>query len=169
MDLRTNAAFLLGAFLVLTQDMSPEEAGVRLAAMGKDAFAPFRDATYVWPSSFHLTLVDCWSGLKRAVAEKWFSLTSFDVHKYLVMGYSATFDLHQICPKLVARTTSAVAGEPAVVPADPAAQPACVGGTQDCGVSRIPAWRWWHRHQTEGLVEVVAWDCEVWTLEGRPQ
>ena len=101
-DLRTNAAFLLGAFLVLTQDMSPEEAGERFASMGKDAFALFRDATYVWPSSFHLTLVDCWSGLKRAVAEKWFSLDSFDVHRYLRMGDSAAYDLHQICPKLVA-------------------------------------------------------------------
>ena len=100
--LRTNAAFLLGAFLVIVMGLSPEDAVKPLEALGPCAFLPFRDATHTRPSNFHLTLLNCMQGLKRAIAQGWFDLSTFDVHKYCNMDNPAVYDMHQICPKFVA-------------------------------------------------------------------
>jgi len=100
--LRTNAAFLLAAYLLLGEGFSPEDAVRPLEALGPCAFLPFRDATHVRPSTFHLTLLDCMKGLRRAVMTGWFDLANFDLHKYCNMDNPALFDMHQVCPKLVA-------------------------------------------------------------------
>ena len=99
--LRTNAAFLLGAFLVIMQGWSPEEASSAFSDMGYKLFMPFRDATYVQPD-FGLSLLDCFRGLKCALQVGWFDYRSFDVNRYLWLDNPANFDVHQICPKLIA-------------------------------------------------------------------
>jgi len=98
--LRTNAAFLLGAYLVLGEGFTTEDAMKPLEELGPCAFLPFRDATRVRPSTFHLTLSDCLKGLRRAVSMGWFGLVNFNLYRYSNMD--KLFDLHQICPKLVA-------------------------------------------------------------------
>jgi CRP-like cAMP-binding protein len=100
--LRTNAAFLIGAFLIQVEAFSPAEVMALLAAAGKYAFMPFRDATHVQPSTFNLSLLDCFKGLQRAWAARWFDLATFDVHKYNRLARPEGFDMHQICPKFVA-------------------------------------------------------------------
>jgi cell division cycle 14 len=100
--LRTNAAFLLGAFLIMTQGISPAEAAERLEAVGRNAYLPFRDATHVNPPCFTLTLLNCLQGLQRAVSQEWFHLATFDVHWYKNLDNPSNFDMHQICPKFVA-------------------------------------------------------------------
>jgi cell division cycle 14 len=100
--LRTNAAFLLGAYLVLVEGWSASEAAAPFDAMGPSAFLQFRDATHVRPATFHLSLLDCFHGLKQAVSAGWFDLGKFDVHKYVNMDNPAVYDLHQVSPKFVA-------------------------------------------------------------------
>lgn len=99
---RTNAAFLMGAFMILVEAFSPAEATALLEAVGKYAFLPFRDATHVQPSTFNLSLLDCFKGLQRAWAMRWFDLATFDVHQYNKLARPEGFDMHKICPKFVA-------------------------------------------------------------------
>jgi len=101
-SLRTNAAFLLGAFLMLTQGYSPEMAIEPFYAMGPCAFLPYRDATHRRPPTFYLTLLDCFKGLERAVAAAWFDPRKFDVHRYISMDDPDGASLNQLCPKFVA-------------------------------------------------------------------
>lgn len=100
--LRTNAAFLLGTYLMLAQGVSPEEAVERLQAVGRTAFLPFRDATHVNPPTFLLSLLDCFQGLQRAVREMWFDVATFDEHLYRNLDNPIHYDMHHICPKFVA-------------------------------------------------------------------
>ena len=100
--LRTNAGFLLGAFLMLAYGYSPDDAIKPLDAIGPCAFLPFRDATHKRPPAFRLTMLDTLKGLHRAVSASWFNLQSFDLNKYMAMDNPAGHCLHQICPKFVA-------------------------------------------------------------------
>lgn len=100
--LRTNAAFLMGAYLILAQGFRPAHVMELLEAAGACAFLPFRDATHVSPSTFDLTLLDCFKGLQRGVSEAWFDLSTFDVHRYNKLQNPGWYDMHVICPKFVA-------------------------------------------------------------------
>ncbi|EKX53411.1 hypothetical protein GUITHDRAFT_45364, partial [Guillardia theta CCMP2712] len=99
--LRTNAAFLLGTYLIVVEQWTPEEAALAFASMGKRLFVPFRDATYQ-PPTFHLSLLDCLRGLKAAMTAGLFDYESFDVNRYLFLDNPAQYDLHQPCPKFIA-------------------------------------------------------------------
>jgi cell division cycle 14 len=99
---RTNAAFLLGAFLMLTQGYSPAQAIKPFRSMGTETFLPFRDATHQRPPTFQLSLLDCFRGLHRAASAAWFDLKTFDVNKYIMMDDADGFALNQVCPKFVA-------------------------------------------------------------------
>jgi len=101
-DFRTNAAFLLGAYLILVHEYRPAEIMELLEGAGTCAFLPFRDATHVRPSTFDLTLLDCFKGLQRAVSAEWFDLGTFDVHRYNKLQNPGWYDMHVICPKFVA-------------------------------------------------------------------
>jgi len=61
---RANAAFILGAYLVLQEGKTPEEAWAPLARSRPSPFKMFRDATNL-PSDFDLSILDCLQGLKR--------------------------------------------------------------------------------------------------------
>ena len=69
----TNAAFLLGAYLVLIEVWTPEEAAAPFERIQPSPFKAFRDATYL-PSDFDLSILDCLSGLARAYSRRWFSV-----------------------------------------------------------------------------------------------
>ena len=67
----TNAAFLLGSYLILVFNESPRvvwEQG--FAAVTSETFEAYRDATFS-ESTFDLTLLDCWQGLARAKSMAW--------------------------------------------------------------------------------------------------
>jgi hypothetical protein len=57
-EFRTNAAFLLGAYLVLEQGYTPEAAAAPFARIAPSPFLSFRDASLL-PSDFDLSIVDC--------------------------------------------------------------------------------------------------------------
>jgi cell division cycle 14 len=66
----TNAAFLLGAFMLLRLGISPDDVAKRFSGLHEDLFEDFRDATFSVPD-FRLLLIDCWAGLHKAIAKSW--------------------------------------------------------------------------------------------------
>ncbi|EKX43441.1 hypothetical protein GUITHDRAFT_73143 [Guillardia theta CCMP2712] len=98
---RTNAAFLLGAFLVIVQRWSPDRVAKCFSGFEKNAFIPFQDATYEIPS-FTISLLDCFKGLRNAMTIGWFNYHSFEVQKYQWLDNPANFDAHFVCPKFLA-------------------------------------------------------------------
>ncbi len=65
----TNAAFLLGSYLIMTKSHSPDEAWLVFQFLS-DRMEMYRDATFS-RGGFRLTLLDCWSGLSRAKSLTW--------------------------------------------------------------------------------------------------
>ena len=98
---RTNAAFLLGAYLVIKHGWKPEEADQKLQEMGPGVLCGYKHALN-YPSDFKLSVLDCLRGLKKALDAKWFDMETFDLDRYSLLGNPGQFDLHQICPKFVA-------------------------------------------------------------------
>jgi len=61
----TNVVYLLGAFLVIHLQATPEEAYAPFASL-QSHILPDRDATWV-PSTYDLPVIDCWRGIRRAM------------------------------------------------------------------------------------------------------
>jgi cell division cycle 14 len=98
---RTNAAFLIGAYLIIQHGWTPEEANLVFEGMGEGILWSFRHALST-PSDFKLSVLDCLRGIKKALDLKWFELATFDLDRYQLLENARSFDLHQICPKLLA-------------------------------------------------------------------
>ena len=96
----TNAAFLLGAYLVLVEKWTPEEAAAPFERIQPSPFKPFRDATNI-PSDFDLSILDCLRGLHRAHKRNWFSLDGFDSERFASWEDAG---VSRICPKFFAFT-----------------------------------------------------------------
>ena len=71
----TNAVFLLGAYMILKQEMSADDVSNRFSWRHQAPIEDFRDATYSEPD-FALSLLDCWRGLERGKANGWVRLPS---------------------------------------------------------------------------------------------
>jgi cell division cycle 14 len=107
----SNAAALLGSYLILKKDMTPDQVAHRFAAIGPERLEDFRDATHL-PPDFGLTLRDVWDGLYRAKQCTWIDRPSqagcpfwgqIDIEEYENYDSPANGDLHEIVPgKLVA-------------------------------------------------------------------
>ncbi|KAJ1481843.1 dual specificity protein phosphatase [Baffinella frigidus] len=97
-EFRTNAAYLLGAYLVLHEGWSPEKAAAPFERIVPSPWAHFRDATDA-PSDFELPIRDCLAGLNRAAHEGWLNIDSFDRAIYREQtrdGYTT------VCPRFIA-------------------------------------------------------------------
>ncbi|KAJ1490116.1 protein-tyrosine phosphatase-like protein [Baffinella frigidus] len=94
----TNAAFLLGAYLVIVEGWTPEEAAAPFERIQPSPFKPFRDATTV-KSDFDLGIVDCLRGLERAHSRNWFSLDGFDFERFTTQEEAG---ISRVCPKFFA-------------------------------------------------------------------
>ena len=107
----SNAAALLGSYLILKKDMTPDQVANRFAAIGPERFEDFRDATNM-PPDFGLTLRDVWDGLYRGKQCAWIDRPShddcpfwgqIDIDEYENYDSPANGDLHEIVPgKLIA-------------------------------------------------------------------
>ena len=69
----TNCAFLLGSYMILKLGYSPEAVWECFKKMDPTWFEEYRDATFS-PPRFRLRLLDCWSGLARAMSAGWIGL-----------------------------------------------------------------------------------------------
>ena len=75
---RTNAVFLMGCYLILRQDLSPDQTRVMLHEVC-ESVSPFTDME---GSTAHaLTLLDCWQALYYGVIiNQWFQTRDYDVN-----------------------------------------------------------------------------------------
>ena len=116
----TNASFLLGAYMLLKLNMSPERVAKRFAKLDAALFEPYRDASF-HPPDFGLSLLDCWSGMYRAMREGWLARPTtrgsrvwgrINADEYAQYDDSLNADLHEVVPgRLVAfRTPRDVGG-----------------------------------------------------------
>jgi len=78
----TNAVFLLGAFLVTHLNVTPEQAWAPFSSLSS-VVEPFRDATWC-RSTFPLTVVDCFRGLRRAMSAGLYSPEDFNCDEVFV-------------------------------------------------------------------------------------
>ena len=102
----TNAAFLLGAYLLLRWDMEPEDVERRFGALDPAQFEEYRDATYS-ATDFRLRLADCWRGLARARDLGWVDMPSaerptmwgrVDEAQYSRLDSPLNGDVHVVVP-----------------------------------------------------------------------
>ena len=94
----TNAAFLLGAYLVLAEGWSPEAAAAPLERIEPSPFKMFRDATDL-PSDFDLSIRDCLRGVAQAAGAGFFSLDTFDCDCFFAQEECG---MSVVCPKFIA-------------------------------------------------------------------
>jgi cell division cycle 14 len=78
---RANAAFLIGAYAVIYLKKLPEEAYRPLVSGSNPPFLPFRDASN-GPITFHLTLLDCFQGIYKALLNGFLNFEEFDIDEY---------------------------------------------------------------------------------------
>jgi len=88
----TNAMFLLGAFLVVHLDVTPEQAWI---CFREYASMPYRDATWS-SSSFDLTLQHCWQGIARALQAQLYCPENFDMRQYFFYDHPRNGDMHEV-------------------------------------------------------------------------
>mmetsp|Transcript_66219 Transcript_66219/g.163073 ORF Transcript_66219/g.163073 Transcript_66219/m.163073 type:complete len:522 (-) Transcript_66219:107-1672(-) len=105
-DLRTNSAFLLAAFLVTRLNFSPDQAWapfskVPLCHGREETFVPYRDATYN-QEGYELSVRSCLEGLAKGMALGWYDPKTFDVETYQFLEDPSVADMHVICPKFCA-------------------------------------------------------------------
>jgi len=99
---RTNAAFLLGAYCVLVHGWTPQDAARVLTEMGGPGLFPgFRDATHR-PSTFDLSILDCYTGLLAGQAQGWYDMDTFNTEQYEAYADPSAFDMHILSPKFLA-------------------------------------------------------------------
>lgn len=99
-DKRSNAAFLICAYMLLVHRRVPEEAFKPLLGMGAP-FVPYRDAGY-GQATYHITIPDCLRGLNRALQIGLFNLDNFDLEQYEFYEKVENGDMNWITDKFLA-------------------------------------------------------------------
>mmetsp|Transcript_25111 Transcript_25111/g.56686 ORF Transcript_25111/g.56686 Transcript_25111/m.56686 type:complete len:446 (-) Transcript_25111:48-1385(-) len=94
---RTNAATLLGCFLILEMDMTPEEAWAPFEFSNAAPFIPFHEASFE-ADEFNLVPIDVLQGLYKAKQNGLLRLDDFDVEWYDYCDHPNHADLHEIVP-----------------------------------------------------------------------
>lgn len=77
---QANAAFLMGAYMIIVLGYTSDEAWEKFAIY-HSWFKPFRDATQ-GISTYKLTIKDCLDGLYFGVKLGWYNYNTFDLKKY---------------------------------------------------------------------------------------
>ncbi|XP_024530219.1 dual specificity protein phosphatase CDC14C isoform X3 [Selaginella moellendorffii] len=97
---KSNAAVLLGAYLVLFESWEPDAAYSPLALF--EPYFPFRDPT-CGISTYHLTVLDCIQAVAKGKKVGWIDFSTFNLEEYEYFEQVENGDLNWIVPnKLVA-------------------------------------------------------------------
>mmetsp|Transcript_51027 Transcript_51027/g.150419 ORF Transcript_51027/g.150419 Transcript_51027/m.150419 type:complete len:441 (+) Transcript_51027:113-1435(+) len=119
---RANAAALIGCYQVVVLH-KPGDAAFDPFRGVYPPFLPFRDAS-CGVCNFHLTIEDCLIGLEKAIENRWFDYSRFDVESYEFFEKVENGDMNWIIPdKFLAfvgpsPTTTDADGFPAFTPED---------------------------------------------------
>jgi cell division cycle 14 len=100
-DIRTNAAFLLAAFMSVELHYTPEAAWAPFTQLAEDSFATYRDATFC-AQDYHLTILACLRGLCKAIECGFYDPETFDLEEYILLDNPTNADMHMVCPKFIA-------------------------------------------------------------------
>jgi len=92
---KTNAAFLIGAFIILVLDRTARDAWETLSIA--QPFADFRDASQ-GPCRYKCNLLHCLRGLEKAVSLGWFDIRTFDCQEYEYRERVENGDFNWIIP-----------------------------------------------------------------------
>ncbi|XP_053148358.1 dual specificity protein phosphatase CDC14B isoform X3 [Hemicordylus capensis] len=93
---QANAAFLIGSYAIIYLRESPETVYRHLLA-GNVSYLPFRDAAF-GTCSFHLTLLDCFHAINKALQYGFLDFSSFDVEEYEHYERAENGDFNWIIP-----------------------------------------------------------------------
>ncbi|XP_025053427.1 dual specificity protein phosphatase CDC14B isoform X2 [Alligator sinensis] len=93
---QANAAFLIGSYAIIYLRESPENV-YRLLLSGTISYLPFRDASF-GTCSFHLTLLDCFHAINKALLHGFLDFTVFDVDEYEHYEKAENGDFNWIIP-----------------------------------------------------------------------
>ncbi|KAL4470874.1 hypothetical protein ABPG72_016420 [Tetrahymena utriculariae] len=75
---KTSSAFLMGCYMVIKLNVSPEDAWYKFQSAGQ--FRPYRDPAN--NTCYEQRLIDCWKGLKKANSLGWYNPDTFDIKYY---------------------------------------------------------------------------------------
>lgn len=94
---RTNAAVLIGAYMIMILNRTAEEAYEPMKTL-KHPFVKFHDC---WrsPNTPGITLLDCYKGLYRAICARFFDFDTFNVSEYDTRQEVANGDMNWIIPE----------------------------------------------------------------------
>ncbi|XP_064356922.1 dual specificity protein phosphatase CDC14B isoform X2 [Dromaius novaehollandiae] len=93
---QANAAFLIGSYAIIYLRESPEDV-YRLLLAGNVSYLPFRDASF-GTCSFHLTLLDCFHAINKALRYGFLDFNVFDVNEYEHYERAENGDFNWIIP-----------------------------------------------------------------------
>ncbi|XP_072848443.2 dual specificity protein phosphatase CDC14B isoform X2 [Pogona vitticeps] len=94
---QANAAFLIGCYCILYLKESPETIYRHLLS-GNVSYLPFRDAAF-GTCSFHLTLLDCFHAVNKALQYGFLDFNTFDAEEYEHYERAENGDFNWIIPK----------------------------------------------------------------------
>ncbi|XP_021237165.1 dual specificity protein phosphatase CDC14B isoform X1 [Numida meleagris] len=93
---QANAAFLIGSYAIIYLRESPEDV-YKLVLAGSVSYLPFRDASF-GTCSFHLTLLDCFHAINKALQYGFLDFDEFDVNEYEHYERAENGDFNWIIP-----------------------------------------------------------------------
>lgn len=93
---RANAAYLLGAYLVIYKKMTAIDSWKFLEGV-QPPFVPFRDAIN-GECTYKCTILDCLRGLEAAIKLKWYDYLSFNIKQYEEYERVDNGDMNWIIP-----------------------------------------------------------------------
>ncbi|XP_072452982.1 dual specificity protein phosphatase CDC14B isoform X9 [Notamacropus eugenii] len=93
---QANAAFLMGCYLIIYLERSPEDT-YRTLLVGNISYVPFRDASY-GNCTFYITLLDCFQAVHKAVQYGFLNFEKFDLDDYEHYEKAENGDLNWIIP-----------------------------------------------------------------------
>ncbi|XP_007498001.1 dual specificity protein phosphatase CDC14B isoform X4 [Monodelphis domestica] len=93
---QANAAFLMGCFIIIYLEKSPEDT-YRMLLVGNISYVPFRDASY-GNCTFYLTLLDCFQAVHKAIRYGFLNFEKFDLVEYEHYEKAENGDLNWIIP-----------------------------------------------------------------------
>lgn len=96
-DKQANAAFLMGAFMIIILEKTAEEAW-EIFKPYHASFKPFRDASPALDCSYRCTIEDCLQGLEFAMKLGWYNYKDFNVKEYEFYEKVYNGDMNWIVP-----------------------------------------------------------------------
>ncbi|KAM4706930.1 dual specificity protein phosphatase CDC14B isoform 2-T2 [Discoglossus pictus] len=94
---QANAAFLIGSYAIIYLDKLPEDVH-KLLQIGNINYLPYRDASF-GTCNFHLTLLDCFHAVHKALQYNFLDFNTFDVEEYQHYERAENGDFNWIIPR----------------------------------------------------------------------